>query len=640
MNVSGLSELNSGSITRTVIQEADEISLGSIVSGKYRIIKELGRGGMGIVYKAQDQRLKRNVAIKFLHPESVREQEARQRFIQEAQAAAALDHPNICSVYEVSEASDQSFIIMSYIKGFSLKERLKSGPLNIDQALKIATQVAEGLKEAHEKGIVHRDVKPANIMLTDKGQAKIMDFGLAKLSWGADLTRASIIMGTVAYMSPEQSRGEETDHRTDIWSLGCVLYEMLCGNRPFKGQHDQAIIYSILNEEPQPLTALHTKVSKTLKQVVFRALEKKISRRYQNLDEFILDLQRAPEFPHLHPERKMSNPVIPNEVVNAYEYFIKARQGIFLYTEDGLDRALHHLQNGLNIIGEDAILYGGLGYVYFQYASLGINPEKQELYIHQAEEYAKKALQLDTKSAQGYFLLGLLNQVFRANQHRGAVLLKQALANDPNDFDAMYWLSQCYAYVGKIYAAIPLVKKMLEIDSSHPLSQGIQAALYFYEGRFNLVQDQMSKIYNKSPKTSMGNFWYALCLAYNNRRRECFAVINRSLKTATEGIWQQLSLCLKFALQGQKNKIKLLMKEKLHALAHRDCQVACFISIFYAMMKDHTNALEWMEIAADRGFVNYPFISVSDPFLENIRIGVRYRKLLERIKQEWENFKV
>ncbi len=189
----------------------------------YKILEKIGEGGMGVVYKAEDTKLKRIVALKFLPTELTRDTHAKARFVQEAQAAAALDHPNICTVFEIGEAEGTTYIAMPYVKGQSLKERIAAGPLSMEEALAIAGQVAEGLKEAHEKGIIHRDIKPANIMLMEKGQAKIMDFGLAKLEAAVDLTRTMAVIGTAAYMSPEQARGEEVDHRTAIWSFGATL---------------------------------------------------------------------------------------------------------------------------------------------------------------------------------------------------------------------------------------------------------------------------------------------------------------------------------------------------------------------------------------------------------------------------------
>ena len=233
--------------TRTIPGPPAGLERGHRVAGKYKILEEIGRGGMGVVYKAEDTRLDRTVALKFLPQELTRDEEARARFIQEAKAAAALEHPNICTVYEVDEAEGRIFISMAFIQGQSLKDKLRGGPLDIEEAKAIALQVAEGLREAHEKGIVHRDIKPANIMVTDKGQAKIMDFGLAKLSWGADLTKPAMILGTAAYMSPEQAKGEPVDRRTDIWSFGATLYEMLTGERPFRKGQERALIYAVLN---------------------------------------------------------------------------------------------------------------------------------------------------------------------------------------------------------------------------------------------------------------------------------------------------------------------------------------------------------------------------------------------------------
>jgi len=246
---------------------------------------------MGVVYRAEDSKLKRTVALKFLPPELTHISEVKERFIREAQAAASLDHPNICTVYEFDEAEEKAFISMAYIEGQSLKKRIESGPLELKDALRLATQIAEGLQEAHKKGVVHRDIKSGNIMVTEKGQAKIMDFGLARISGTTLVTKEGMTLGTIAYMSPEQAYGEEVDHRTDIWSLGVVLYEMFCGRLPFKGERDQAVVYSILNDKPEPISDVRSEIPKSLGQVVARALEKDRDERYQQLEELLDDLK-------------------------------------------------------------------------------------------------------------------------------------------------------------------------------------------------------------------------------------------------------------------------------------------------------------------------------------------------------------
>jgi TolB-like protein len=257
----------------------------------YKILEKLGQGGMGVVYKAQDTKLKRTVALKFLPPDLLRDDQAKERFMQEARAASALDHANICTIYEIGETEDgQLFISMAFYDGESVRERIDRGPLKVDEAVDIAIQTAEGLREAHHKGIVHRDIKPANIMVTSRGQVKIMDFGLAKLAGQTKLTRAGATLGTVAYMSPEQARGEGVDHRTDIWSLGVVFYEMLSGELPFKGEYEQAVVYSILNEEPASLVERCAGVSMELDGLVETALSKKPEERHQTANDLLAAL--------------------------------------------------------------------------------------------------------------------------------------------------------------------------------------------------------------------------------------------------------------------------------------------------------------------------------------------------------------
>ncbi len=262
----------------------------------YKIVAEIGRGGMGVVYKAEDTKLKRTVALKLLPLSTLGNEDDRARFFREAQAAAQLQHANIATVYAIEETSsegqaDQPFIAMEYIEGETLTEHIAAGPMKLKDVVDISTQVALALEAAHEKDIVHRDVKSGNVMLTKKGVAKVLDFGLAKTAQSTKLTQLGSTLGTIAYMSPEQARGEEVDRRSDIWSLGVLIYEMIAGRLPFASEYEQAAVYSILNEEPEPLTAVRTGVPMGLEWIVSKLLAKNVNDRYQNISDLLVDLR-------------------------------------------------------------------------------------------------------------------------------------------------------------------------------------------------------------------------------------------------------------------------------------------------------------------------------------------------------------
>jgi len=290
----------------------------------FNILEKLGEGGMGVVYKAEDTKLKRIVAVKFL-PRGIEAQEPeRARFLQEAQAASALNHPNVCTIYEISEhegpaysgapAARQQFIVMEFVDGRTLRQMI---PVQkIQAAIDYAIQIGEALQEAHSKGIVHRDVKAENIMVNEKKQVKVMDFGLAKLKGSLKLTKTSSTVGTLAYMAPEQIQGGEVDARSDIFSFGVVLYEMLTGHMPFRGEHEAAMVYSIVNEEPIPIQKHLPEVSSELVHVLNRALEKDPEDRYQFVHEMVIDLRRL--------KKETTRVVRPSEPSEGYKRWILA----------------------------------------------------------------------------------------------------------------------------------------------------------------------------------------------------------------------------------------------------------------------------------------------------------------------------
>ncbi len=258
---------------------------------QYKVIEKLGEGGMGVVYKAEDTKLDRIVALKFLPHHLVAQEAEQARFSQEARAASALNHPNVCTIYDIKEEDNRQFIVMEFIDGSTLRQKL---PIQkFQDAVTYALQIGEALHEAHSKGIVHRDIKSENIMVNLKNQIKVMDFGLAKLKGSLKLTKTSSTVGTLAYMSPEQIQGGEVDARSDIFSFGVVFFEMLTGRLPFRGEHEAAMMYSILHEEPHSVHTLRSDVPEFFERIIQKALQKETENRYQNIEELLVDMRNA-----------------------------------------------------------------------------------------------------------------------------------------------------------------------------------------------------------------------------------------------------------------------------------------------------------------------------------------------------------
>ncbi|NNE47238.1 MAG: protein kinase, partial [Rhodothermales bacterium] len=323
------------------------MQLGKLI-GQYQILEKLGRGGMGVVYTARDTKLDRTVALKFLPPHMSTDEEAKQRFIQEAKAASALDHANICTIHDIAETEDgELYIVMAFYEGQTLKYRLEHEEFAIGDALDVARQLGRALERAHEAGIIHRDLKPANIMVTDRGEVKLLDFGLAKLMSGLDLTAEGSTLGTAAYMSPEQARGEEMDARTDIWSFGVVLYEMLAGQKPFRGDYDQALLYAILNEDPPPIDEQRPEMPDALSDTVTKCLQKDRDSRYDGMTTLLSDIDAetvpaASGRADARSKRMVSRPVLLS-IVGLFSALVLA--GIVYQANRGDDASGHSVSS-------------------------------------------------------------------------------------------------------------------------------------------------------------------------------------------------------------------------------------------------------------------------------------------------------
>lgn len=830
----------------------------------YRILEKLGEGGMGIVYSAEDTKLGRRVALKFLPPELTRDPEAKERFINEARAASALDHPNICNIHDIDETGEgRIFISMACYEGDSLKKIVAKGPLSVPKAVNIAFQIAQGLSSAHERGITHRDIKPANIIITRQGTIKILDFGLAKLAGQVNLTKIGTTIGTAAYMSPEQSSGRDVDHRTDIWSLGVVLYEMLCGHPPFKGDYEQAIIYSILNEQPEPVGVSRADVPPGLENILSRCLAKNPEERYDSVIELIGDLvslqstgetgtvmtpvaddggalsgrvegggrlssgrgkiiissvivilviisgflwkkgvirprggegtpvaavdgtgektdpgksgvgietsgdmagdmqergrARQDQFENsivvipfedispgsdneyfsdglteeiiadlsrirslrvisrtsamklkgiekdigtigremnvhyalegsvrkvdtelritaqlidtktdahiwaekydgtledvLEIQEKVSRAIVdalklrlspdeadrialhPIEDPRAYEYYFRAKQEVSKVTEEALGKAIDYLRAGLDIVGDNVLLFQGLGYTYWQYINLGLRVDDD--YLDIVQQYASKIFEIEPDSPRGHVLLGLIG-ISRGEKQSSVFHFKKVIEADPNDADALRWLFLVYSYSGSFDAAERIGERLTEVDPFY--KNRAFAWLYFMKGDFARARDAALEYREKERDNVSMELLYVLLLSYAGNMEEFYAGLDDLCERIPDHTVVRVFRFFRYASLGQREEAMAILTPDLEIIGKRDWQYASQIGSGFAMLGDAEKAVEWLGNAADMGFINYPFLAEYDPFLESIREEESFKKLMVRVKREWEEF--
>jgi serine/threonine protein kinase len=801
--------------------------IGQIVS-HYRILEKLGEGGMGVVYKAEDTKLKRTVALKFLSSQAIGTEEDKSRFTHEAQAAAALNHPNICTVYEIDEHEDQPFIAMEYVEGRRLEDLIEARPLKLEEVLKFAMQIAEGLQEAHRRRIVHRDVKSANIMITAEGRAKIMDFGLAKSPGRTQLTREGTTIGTAAYMSPEQIRGEEVDHRTDLWSLGVVLYEMISGEQPFKGSHEQAVMYSIVNEEPEQATAIRPELPLEFQRIIEKALAKSPDERYQSAGEFAGDLGLAASsvrdsdgllssaswrsavkasrrrqtllaaafvvvllagtvyvakfsrfqeekttaagnpvnratsavefdksivvlpFDDISPsadneyfsdglteeviadlskihslrvisrtsamslkgtdmdvkaigerlnvryvlegsvrkagdmlritaqlidanvdahvwteeydgtledvfdmQEKVSRAIVsalkvelspdeeqviaerPLDDVRAYELYLRAMDKTRQMSEEALDDAMNDLERGLDIVGDNALIYAAMGQAYWQYANIGARTigEVED----QVEECVRKIFELEPESIHGYMLLARL-EMHRGNTNRVVEYLKKVLEHDPYNTDALIWLAFEYG----VHARTGIAWKIFEIvEKDDPLLPRLptqKGYMYLLDGRFESALETVDADQNSGAPAIPKRMLRTMILIYTDRPEEASREVETLEREVPGSYFARHMRFLLDAYKGRKASVERIMTPDFAAATRQDFQYSMVVAGAYAALGEKEKALDWLGNAIDGGFSNYIYMSQHDPFLKKLEEEERFKELMKQAKAQCDRF--
>jgi TolB-like protein/predicted Ser/Thr protein kinase len=799
--------------TMTVVQPTGAMDKGNFLAGKYRIIEPIGRGGMGIVYKAEDIKLERTVALKFLPAGLTENPEARERFIREAKAAAALSHPHICTVHEINEEEREPFIVMEYVDGQSLREKIRKGALEQAVALDIAMQVAEGLDEAHKKGIIHRDIKPGNIMVTDKGTAKVMDFGLAKIFGSSLITQEAMTMGTVAYMSPEQAEGAPLDQRTDVWSLGIVLYEMVTGQLPFKGEYEQSLIHSILNTDPVPPGEIRKGLQKGLESIILKALAKNPNARYQDMGEVLEDLKAVTEglkplrakaglfrgkvfgirkiyayaglaciailaawlllifpkhgtaiesiavlpFENATPEdrsldylcdgisdtirpklsgwtalrniaresarsykgraadpakigrelkvqailtgtvnrmgerlsvrpalvrtsdaslirewkyegmhggkpediiallednefaaallRELGQKLGPDEEKRAaakpiqnpvaIEYYLRARQENDAFTFESISRAQEYLTKALELEGDNPLLAFGMAESYLNLSYLDIQKSSEN--IIKADDYLARALAKDPALPEAHALTGIIESQIKGNQREAIRHFRIALAANPEEPIALCYLAKTYLmFIGRISAAIPLHEKLKEVDPQNWGNKTIPGDMEFYSGRYDKAVDSWGAAFRANPQDPAYSYAYSLALIYAGRQEEAFSLIDKNATSTPNYYLTMASVLLKAALQGDRQKVAVIMTQDFLSVCRRDCGISHIAAVSVALLGEKKQALDWLQNAVDRGFWNYPFLE-KDPLLKNLRGESRFKTILEQARKEWES---
>src|SRR5580704_1069817 len=667
----------------------------------YRILQKLGRGGMGEVYLAEDERLGRKVAIKFLPAEVATNELARQRLLREARTAATLDHPNICAIYEVGQEGGYNFIVLQYIEGETLAARIKRQSPELSEALAIAAQVADALNEAHARGIIHRDIKPENIMLTTRGQVKVLDFGLAKVlrdpgiaepdaETGTLLSMPGMVMGTVPYMSPEQVRGEDLDRRSDIFSFGAVLDELLSGRRPFEAKSTAEVISAILTRDPSPINRSGVGRSGGAEERLIRkCLGKDAAQRYQAMGDLISDLAQirreyengkvrpAPEGLKAVPGsegrwRKLRasklafiltsvalvvaaavylssfrtpKPTSASGVKSAnsaaYDAYMRGKVNVSSENPENNEAAIKLFQEAIAADPSFAAAYAQLARAYSIRARLFAPGADKKKLIEEAEVDVEKALALDPNLAEGYFARGLILWTpYNRFPHEQAVYsYKRAIELNPNFDEAHHQLGYVYLHIGLLDQAWHELETALAINPGNTLARfrlgQIEMCRAKYEEAFQIFD---TTALEKNPIVAA---YKANSLFRLGRTEEASALIEQLLKDYPKDEGGQV-ISVKAMMLAKAGKQREAEAAIQHAIDigrgyihfhHTSYNIASA----YALMHQPDPALKWLQVTAEEGFPNYPLFE-GDANLDNLRKDPRFISFMANQKQQWEHF--
>ena len=630
----------------------------------YRIQDKLGEGGMGVVYKAEDSQLRRIVALKVLPPHLAGDKESRSRFLQEAQAAAALTHPNICTVFEID--LDRGFLAMEMLEGQTIAEKIRARPLKLDEALRIAIEAAQGLQAAHTKGIVHRDIKSANLMVTAEGPVKIMDFGLALVKEGVRLTRTGVSLGTPAYMSPEQALGQSVDHRTDIWSLGVVLYEIVTGQLPFRGELEAALARSITHDEPEPLTALRSGLPVELDRIVGKALAKNPGERYQHVDELLADLRAlrrrlesgqqtlgAPvasrrrwiwvagtglvaaaaggawgvwQLRRPSPgEKRLSRGGRRSKNAQANDYYERAMLGMMQSNPPYMRQML---EGALAMDPQFAEARAEYGFTHLLMLDGGLSNDSEWLY--KAEKDIHRALQDDPACGRAHSAL-LAVYMYQGRKDLALAEGQEAMKLNPNDPDVYNWLALYYSSRGDYAKADALLLRALELFPLFFPARMSRGGIMSEQGDIAGAVRELERVLEQDPANPYASTF--LCRAYlDTGQTEMARQSLERIKPADRSSFHfRLMGALLLAVEGRKTEALVTMDDEVLKFARLQWFSSPFVVEFYATLGDARQALEWLEQAARSGDERVEWFRRS-PLLASIRKHPRFEQIMQSIE--------
>ncbi|MCP4607566.1 MAG: protein kinase, partial [Planctomycetes bacterium] len=698
--------------------------------------------------------------------------------------AAKLNHPNIVYIHEIGEHDGDTYIAMEYVDGKSLRDKIVGAPprgrpeekesgqaqgpapteklLSIDEITDIATQICEGLQEAHKADITHRDIKPENILIDNSGRVKLLDFGLAQMKGVTRLTMETSTVGTAKYMSPEQYKAADIDHRTDIWSFGVVLFEMLTGQIPFEGEYDASVMYSVVNTEPERATAYRNDIPGYLDTIINKCLEKDPASRFQSMNDLIKELKAPSPVTVIEPEPETERSIVvlpfenmssdpeqeyfsdglteeiitdlshihglkvisrtsammlkdtkkdmltigrelnvqyvlegsvrkagnnlritaqlidattdahlwaekyngtledvfniqeqvsrsivealkvklthkeskhlaerPIDNVQAYEYYLFAKQDIWRTTAESNDRAMQYIEQGYEIIGPNELLLAAQGTIYWGYVNFGLkSPDTFEMYLKKAKDCADKVFELNSESSSGHVLMGQVYQ--QSGEPKKSIFhFQQAVEKDPNNPDASSWLGYMYASSDRIIDAEPLLNIAAEIDPLNILFKVMKSFYGFYSGDYVSGSECFKEWYMADKSSTHGRFFYAYILGLAGKTEKACSLIDWD---RPESYINSFGLFYKYALQGNASKALESLTEEAEIAAKWDDLWSLILTEGYSLINEKKKALYWLENTIKYGISNYNFLNEYDPFLENIRSEPRFKQLLECVK--------